>query len=374
MGKWADNKARSSERELQELLSYQSKLARRKKELPAHARVKLDELRKMLTAKAAGVVSTIATENMERPEQQKIDAALREGERRGWVDIHDVGDPAAEKHCIIMGSAHYSHTAEDITKIPECAKRAQFQLFGQLHLLQEHGVQSLLLVEGHSKGEIVDPHITINFPDGRSIPVRSEETQQHFLQHPEHFMQLQHDMHVHGRHSAFYELSSYPNINGMHSPEVDATLTRVYDMQLNEKRFVDRYKPKNGGNHQVSSQLHNGRWWIYINQQWVQPEVLLQDCNDCLQFLDELDAFNVVREDEAVEHFANADPAHMPMIWVGLGHVKPITEKCLALGMSVRQVIPVANRQLSVPPDSRREATQIRAFAEKYVQKNQALA
>lgn len=374
MGKKSENRASTPERELQELLSFQSKLAKRRKELPAQAKARLDELRTIHAAKTAEVVSVRATEKMERTEQQKIDAALREGQRRGWVDIHDVGNPAAEKRCIILGSAHYSHTAHDIGKIPESVKRAQFQLFGQLHLLQEHEVQSPLLVEGWKKGAAIDPKVMITLPSGHSASVRSEEVQQHFLRHPEHFMQLQNDMHVDGRHSAFYELSSYAHIDGAHSPEVDATLTRVYDLQLNEKRFEDKYKPKKGGNHRISSQLHNGRWWIFINQQWVQPEVLLQDCNDCLQFLDELDAFSIVREDESVAHFANADVAHMPLIWVGLGHVQPITEKCLALGMSVRKVIPVADRHTSVPPDSRREATQIKEFAEKYVQENQALA
>ena len=373
MGKGSKNKASTPERELQELISYQSKLAKRGRELPVQEKARLEEILRMIAAKVTETFDVKAIEKRETTEQEKIDAALKEGQRRGWIELHDMGDPSAEKHCVLMGSSHYSHPSVDISKIPESIKQAQFQMFAQLYLFQKHGVQLPLLVEGYAQGAMIDPKVMIQFPGGRSVPVRSKEAQEHFIKNSMDFMQLQHDMRRDGKHSIFYDLSGYSHIQGAHAPDVNNTLNRVYDLQLNEKRFDDKYKPKNGTNVTITAEMHHGRWWIFINNQWVQPEILLQDCKDCLQFLDELAEFNLVREREVVNHFEKAVPSHLPMSWTGLGHVQPIIEMCLARGMAVRRVIPIADRNTKVPPHSGETALAIKCFAEKYVLANTVL-
>ena len=117
----------------------------------------------------------------------------------------------------------------------------------------------------------------------------------------------------------------------------------------------------------MHSQLQDGKWLILINEKWVTPELLLEDCNRCLDFLEQLKAFNTVREQEVVQHLKDSDPKKMPISWTGLGHLEPIRKKCLELGMAVRVVIPFAERSLMVPPTSESIVRQIKAFAEEYV-------
>jgi hypothetical protein len=370
----ADKKKQSPERELTELLQHQTRLERRERSLPEQSLRRIAELRALLAAKTSDALAAGSPEKKEKTEREKVNESLKDGQKNRWIDVQDMGDPKAEKQCVILGSGHYMGGPNTLNAATfQNLQRAQFQFFAQLHLLQRHNVKVPLLVEGSRRGPIFRPNITINFPNGNSFPLHSSEAQKHFLRHPEHFMQFQHDMQKGGRPINFTDLSTYPHIEGAHSPEVDDTLQHVSRLQLNEKNFELKYMPPPGATAQVVAEMKDGRWQIFLNSKWVSPEELLADAKGCLQFQDELDAFNIVREDECVEHFAAADPARMPLVWVGLAHVQPIAEKCVERGMFVKKVTPVSHRAITTLPNSRPVATQLKDFAEQYVLANQIM-
>ena len=179
---------------------------------------------------------------------EKIDLALEEGKKRRLIDVQDFGDPSAEKCCVLIGSSHYPHTSVKLRDDPisRNMKRSQFELFAALHLLKEFDVHSRLIVEGFQKGNVINTNVSITLPGSHTISMQSEEAQQYFLKHPDHFMQMQGDMHVAGKHTVFYELSNYAHIEGAHSPEVSLELDRIYGLQLIENEFLRKYKPNIG--------------------------------------------------------------------------------------------------------------------------------
>lgn len=341
--------------------------------ISAEKRDSLAQYLKTLLPGAAPVQQAVQP-SQEQPEHARIDAALAAAERQGIIAIEDVDYPDAEKRCIVMGSSHSSILGD----MRQDTMEAHYQLFVLLHLFSTYHVRHTLLVEGSARGDQPQEHLTICFEDARKAlvkqqPLHAREVQEFFATHPQEFKECLQQMLRDGKHPTFFSLSAYPHIEGAHSPEIMKEIDCYFAMEPCQRQFVEKYKPATGMHDSPYAELRAGQWEIRINDQWHCPNDIVRDAQHALQACYALDRVSRIREEEVVAHFAQAPYNSMPLAWVGLAHVAPIRDACLAKKMAVRIVLPAAEQNTVIPKDIRHIAKQLSDFAQFYVRLNQGL-
>jgi hypothetical protein len=305
-------------------------------------------------------------------ERQKMDDTLKEAVDRELVFVEESGDPNAERRCVLLGSAHYP--THDIKHVPFMMQWGQYQLFAFLEIAHRNTVNRTLYVEGTQRGMQPITRVNVTMLDKSIKEIHTPDAQGFFAKHANEFIAMQHDLFQKGRRTSFFEFSTYPLIEGAHGPETWKLLDDISPLMPHGNRFLEKYKPAPGASEQVKAELRDGRFAIFIKNQWVSPDELHVDCVRYIEYCDAMDICSTAREEEVVNLFASGDPEYAPMAWVGLSHVQPIVEQCVARGMFVQAVIPKSHtldqRQWA---NERSTAVLLRDFAAANIEKNRQL-
>lgn len=300
-------------------------------------------------------------------EKDRIHSALEDAQSLGLISVTDYGDPHAEKRCIVIGSSHGDpHTRE----MSQVALQAQYELFAFMYILEQYNASNTLLVEGTEVGVRPYQSVIVPLPGRGNVDLQSAEAQQYFFDRPHEFQHLMSDMIRDGCDPSFFTLTKYQHIEGAHSPEILDQVTDTIALLHQERTFFAKYQPPTRGNDTATPQQHDGKWWIYINNQWFDPKEIYEDSLRALQTCDARDAISAAREEEVTNHFLLSSPENVPFSWVGLSHMNAIRDRCLEKNMAVRTVTPVAEKNIKIPKDPREIASLIGEFARVHYQQN----
>lgn len=327
----------------------------------------LRDVRDSTRGKITETVRSTVEASPENTEAQRVDAALEEARRMGLVDIRDIGDPKAERRGIVIGSGHYAVERNATPPSPD-VKKSQYQMFALADLLRKHGVLSTLYVEGVPRGVRPHANIMLTFPGGRRVPVQSAEAQDHFVRHPSDFVAFLEQRRHDGLPATFYEVTSFQRVEGAHKPAVFRELNWVVDnLGISNDYYRDYRDPRNPT---IDAQVVDGRWKIFINNRWVEPEKLYADSVAFLHVHERLEALSETREREVSDLFDEVAPGSVPMAWVGLHHVDRIAKICADRGQSARLVTAAATRGVSTGGHDIRTVTQLRDYAASIMRRN----